>query len=100
MFGITRDGDLFVVVGDKLVYKSGGFDRISDINKNMALPFSDIMKVSTGHYSFNAAEMTFNNGTDYKDVKIVYDRDKDKTVEMTVAEIEKKLGIEHLKVVK
>ena len=38
MFGKDSDGDLFVVVGDKLIYENGLFDDVSDMTDTMEFP--------------------------------------------------------------
>lgn len=35
MFGVDNDGEVFVVVGDKLMYENGQYDNVADMNDNL-----------------------------------------------------------------
>ena len=97
MFGIVGDGrgleKFFVVVNDKLVYQQGGHDNISSLNDDLNYGVYRITKI------FNKLVYSFDLAKIYKcdQFYIFWERD---SIEMTVAEIEQKLGIKNLKIVK
>lgn len=59
MFGETEYGDVFVIVGDKLVYQNGGYDML-----NVMLEEELIVKLLI-KYSFDAYDMNKFNENDY-----------------------------------
>lgn len=59
MFGETEYGDVFVIVGDKLVYQNGGYDMLS-----VMLEEELIVKLLI-KYSFDAYDMNKFNENDY-----------------------------------
>lgn len=63
MFGETEYGDVFVIVGDKLVYQNGGYDML-----NVMLEEELIVKLLI-KYSFDAYNMNKFNENDYFFVK-------------------------------
>lgn len=87
-FGEMSDGSVFVVVNDTLVYEKGGYDSIRRLDDDLSYFCNRIMKVSDNAISFN----TFRSF----DTPLIYDRNA--IVEMTIEEIEKKLGIKNLKI--
>ena len=97
VFGVMDKGDKFVVAGDILVYQDGEFDYVSDVNENLCLKYRKIEKLVECK-SYGGLQRAIDGKIN---CPIIYDRKKEETpVEMTVAEIEAKLGIKNLKIVK
>ena len=90
MFGITSNGLKFVVVDDYLVYEHGEYDY-----KNMSFHSYKVEKVFDNCRSFNQLHRILSGV--YKSYDLVYDCNA--SVEMTISEIEQKLGIKNLKII-
>lgn len=102
VFGKMSNGYLFVVVDDKILYKSGGWDRLCDCRSDLTFNYYKIdYLVDT--YCFDTADrITLDPYGDESD--IIYDRSgkygvTKKSVDMTIEEIEEKLGITNLKII-
>jgi hypothetical protein len=54
IFGKNNASGLFVVVGDKMIYESGGYDRIINFNANLEGPFSHIDEIYGNAVSFDS----------------------------------------------
>lgn len=54
IFGKERISGLFVVVGDKMIYESGGYDRICDFDANLESSASRIDEIYGNAISFNS----------------------------------------------
>lgn len=76
MFGVTDTGEYFVVIGDNIVYKSGGYDKVNEFGANLYNGWDKIEKVYEGVYSFNMLQSAINGK--YPFVKLVFDRNTDK----------------------
>lgn len=87
IFGVMKDGNNFVIVEDRIIYQSGGYDLVNQVQSN-------IEKLATA-CGFNNLKYCIKGGHN-----IIYDCNKDESVEMTIAEIEAKLGIKNLKIKK
>lgn len=101
MFGMTNDGDYFVVVNDYLVYESGTYSYVSNYRNDTLSCMYQIMYLFRGCRCFNDVQRAIEN-SDYRSdtIECVYARYGERTkVEMTIAEIEEKLGIKNLKIV-
>ena len=96
VFGIMTDGKEFVVVNDRLIYKNGGYDRIEDIDDTLQFGMNTygVDKLFNA-LSFDNLEVCINLHQN-----VLYDSRDYKVVEMTVAEIEAKLGIKNLRIKK
>jgi len=98
MFGIVEDGrgleKFFVVVNDKLVYQHGGHDNIPCLKDDLDYGVYRITKI------FNKLVYSFDLAKIYKCDQGYIFWERDNSIEMTVAEIEQKLGIKNLKIVK
>lgn len=53
IFGKERTSGLFVVVGDKMIYESGGYDRIGDFDANLEASASHIDEIYGNAVSFD-----------------------------------------------
>ncbi|MBR0340781.1 MAG: hypothetical protein IJH64_00750 [Oscillospiraceae bacterium] len=53
IFGKERTSGLFVVVGDKMIYESGGYDRIGDFDANLECSGSHIDEIYGNAVSFD-----------------------------------------------
>lgn len=53
IFGKERTSGLFVVVGDKMIYESGGYDRIGDFDANLECSDSHIDEIYGNAVSFD-----------------------------------------------
>ena len=53
IFGKERTSGLFVVAGDKMIYESGGYDRIGDFNANLECSCSHIDEIYGNAVSFD-----------------------------------------------
>lgn len=100
VFGKMDNGDRFVVVDDVIVYQDGGWDMVSNIKSDLSYNFYKINYLIKGHY-FNYIDAVLK---DPKGTDIIYDRSgrygvTKTTVEMTIEEIEEKLGITNLKII-
>ena len=89
MFGVTDDGDEFVVVGDKIVYKSGTWQSVEDAWDTDGLCYK-ILRVYNDVPCFNSLH---NRETGYKSSAIY---DAERPVEMTLDEVKCKLGVKNL----
>lgn len=86
MFGRLSNGDYFVVVGNNLIYQSGEFERIEYFNDNLRISYASITHVLNAVSFVNARTIVTKNLTDH----IIWERSK--TVKLTLADIEEKLG--------
>lgn len=93
VFGILDSGEKFVVVDDHLVYQHGGCGRIDNMSDKLVFWFSG-RKVQKLYKIRRFDSIDTCNEKD-----IIFDRDKI-AVEMTIQEIEAKLGIKNLKIIK
>jgi hypothetical protein len=96
MFGVMDNGAKFVIVNEFFVYKDGGFDYVRSINDDLSfgLGFAQI----DGLYecdSFDQLECAIDDGKLYP---CIWKRNE--FTEMTISEIEKKLGIKNLRIKK
>lgn len=94
VFGALDTGEKFVVVGDNIVYQGGGWDCVSSLDDALIFRGRERkveMLVTT--CCFNCIDST-------SALRILFDRSEFECVEMTVAEIEAKLGIKNLKIIK
>ena len=89
LFGMDSEGDLFVVVGNRLVYQSGGFDWRVSVNDNL--------KFESGRSIDALYEANCFGECNYPEWREIWNRHK--PVEMTLEEIEEKLGIENIKII-
>lgn len=97
VFGVMDNGDKFVVVNDYIVYMDGGFDIVSHCDGDMKYRNYAVEKLVNCN-SFKQLDSAIKQ---MGDNRIIYDRKKEEAqTEMTVAEIEAKLGIKNLKIVK
>ena len=94
VFGVTNNGENFVVVGESIIYQKGGYDVISIFDGKLSCPFYEIEKLIDA-CSFNNLNTCLKHHC-----RIIYDRKDYEPVEMTIEEIEKKLGIKNLKIKK
>ena len=90
-FGITKNGNEFVVISDTVVaYQSGGWDYIESL---LVEPdYDDVEFLVTKCNCFKSIDYWIEEGK-----YISYDARKD--VCMTLGEVEEKLGIKNLKIV-
>ena len=95
MFGVTSDGDQFVVVNDKIVYRDGNWDYVSTAEGDCLFGYY-VDKVWTGIVSFDGVERAL-RGNLYDDETPVYDRCS--PIKMTLSEIAKRLGIKNIEIV-
>lgn len=95
VFGITSDGSKFVVIGENVVYKDGGFDSVKEYINERCYVHGDITTLVSPCYSFNHLNSCIKRGGN-----IIYDHKDYEPIEMTIAEIEEKLGIKNLKIKK
>lgn len=100
VFGRMNNGDKFVVVNDKILYQKGGWDRVSDCKYDLSYTWYKIDYLIEG-YSFDSIDTYIGES---KEINIIYDRSgkygvTKTTVEMTIEEIEEKLGITNLKII-
>lgn len=86
MFGKLSNGEYFVVVGDNLIYQSGEFEFIRYFDKDLRIDYARITHVLDAVSFLNARNIVTKNLTDF----IIWERGK--TVKLTLAEIEEKLG--------
>lgn len=95
-FGVMSNGNRFVIVDNIMVYLDGGFDWVDDLDDNLGFPIvhRKIEKLFQCN-SFDQLDRVL-NGKLF--VRCVYDSKE--TVEMTISEIENKLGIKNLKIIK
>lgn len=93
-FGVMDNGKQFVIVGENFIYQEGGFDSINGCDKDLNLMFYKVNKLVEA-VSFNNARTRLNDNK-----YIIYDRNKVEETCMTIAEIEEKLGIKNLKIIK
>lgn len=96
----TREGNLYLVCGDKLIRK-GGWLTLNDYDDDLCInrDASDDMRwdiIKAYDISPNAVLPTVVSNTTKVEPYWV----REEVVEMTVAEIEKKLGIKNLKIIK
>ena len=94
MFGVMDDGDWFVIVDDTIVYENGMFDTIDRISDDLCYETYKIERLYKLKYhgGFNSVKFGLYSP--------IYDRRKQESVEMTIPEIEKALGITNLKIKK
>ena len=45
MFGVDNEGEVFVVVGDKLMYENGQYDEVAELNDNLEFPNHHIVEL-------------------------------------------------------
>lgn len=95
MFGVMSDGDQFVVVNDKLVYRNGDWDYVSEAEGDRLFGYC-VDKVWTGLVSFNCVARA-SNGSLHDCETLVYERCL--PVKMTLSEIAKRLGIKNIEIV-
>lgn len=96
VFGVMDNGDKFVVINGYIVYLDGGFDVVKSCDEDLNYSNYKIEKLVECH-SFRQLQGAIDGGN----YNIIYDRKtKNASVEMTIAEIEAKLGIKNLKIVK
>ena len=91
---LFRDGDLGVLINSYFVCRGGQTVYLDDYDDDMRLegsPHCDIMKVSRGAHSFSGFYGLCSH--------IVYDRDSETAIEMTMEEVCKALG-KNIKIVK
>lgn len=102
VFGEMSNGKQFVVVGDHLVYKSGGYDKIEDMGKDLQLSFYCINYLVETVSFEGLVDRLACYKLDKSDPtgKVIYDRHRNTVVEMTIEEIEQKLGVTNLKIIK
>lgn len=95
MFGVMSNGQSFVIVNDLIVYQEGGFDFTENLKDDLSFNHYCINELVYAQ-SFRQAQMKSENTI------LLYDRlaemAKKETV-MTIAEIEKKLGIKNLRII-
>lgn len=89
-FGITKNGNKFVVINDGVVvYHSGGWDMIDSL---MTDPdYDEVAVLISGCHCFNSVDYLSRERK-----HIIYDSRND--VCMTIPEIEEKLGVKNLKI--
>lgn len=92
MFGVTSIGDWFVIVNEIIVYERGGYDNLYVVSDNLGLPFYTI-DILVKARSFNEAKNHLREKHN-----ILYNRNEKKETVMTIAEIEKELGIKNLRI--
>lgn len=92
-FGVMTNGKQFVIVDGSFIYKEGGYDSTSYCDKDLKMQFYHVEKLVEA-CSFNNLDSRIKTNT-----HIIYDRKKEETC-MTIAEIEAKLGIKNLKIIK
>jgi hypothetical protein len=104
---VRRNGDVEILLKEKQMFirNDGGWNSLWSLNDNLECNHSffnneekawDIMKVFRSNSIHQISFKKYNNG------KLVFDRERDvqKEVKMSISEIEKKLGIKNLKIVK
>ena len=91
MFGLMSNGNMFVIVGDLIVYQNGGYDEIECMKENLSFSFYRVTYLTTAR-SFAQLEMKIKEEKD----NMLYGKSNE-TV-MTIAEIEQKLGIKNLRI--
>lgn len=84
MFGITNVDEKFVIVDGLVVYEDGEYDEVKDLNDNLHFYCRSIDYIFEGVRSFNMCDI------DDEFEHCVWCRNK--PVEMTLKDIEKKLG--------
>ena len=92
MFGVMSTGDWFVIVNGIIVYEHGGYDNLDSVNNDLFLPFYTI-DILVKARSFTEARNQLRKNCD-----ILYNRNEKKETVMTIAEIEKKLGVKNLRI--
>jgi hypothetical protein len=97
VFGVTDEGEKFVVAGDTLVYQDGSFDELFSLDKDLCFISGRKIEKLVKCKGYGALQGTIDGSTSRP---IIYDREKETPIEMTIAEIEAKLGIKNLKIVK
>ena len=95
MFGVMDNGFRFVIADDLIVYQNGEFDYFSDVTVDLQLRFKKISQLYDCQ-SFNQLDDGINGNSKFP---CIWDRDK-RDIEMTISEIEKRLGIKNLKIIK
>lgn len=102
MFGVMENQGNFVVVNDYIVYENGGWDEVNRFNNDdLSGSFYRVNLLVTNCCCFSELRGYITDEVNTYDIECVYDRSGKRTVvEMTIAEIEKKLGIKNLKIVK
>lgn len=100
MFGVMSDGAVFVLVNELIVYQDGEYDFIKTLTPDWEFSERRIEKLYEGINSFGMLEVILdqNGKIPYSNVKCIFDSSK--FTEMTIAEIEAKLGIKNLKIIK
>lgn len=96
MFGVTSDGDKFVVVNEKIVYQKGCFDLVRFLNNDLSFP-SYRIDVLVNAASFDSMDEILRNKKEWAD-HIIFDRNEKTETVMTIAEIEEKLGVKNLRI--
>lgn len=98
VFGRMSNGKWFVIVNGLIVYENGGCDTLSFMDDNLSLEFYRIDFLAFVQ-SFDQAKAAANNPLYglFHPYAVLYDRNTEETV-MTIAEIEKKLGIKNLEI--
>lgn len=93
IFGIMDTGDRFVIVDDEFVYESGEYDLTSYCDKDLNLKYRSVEKLVIAR--------SFKSLISHLDEErfIIYDRKREETC-LTIKEIEEKLGVKNLKIVK
>lgn len=98
MFGVTTNGCKFVVVNDYLVYEDGDYDKITIMRDDLSFNnFYSVEKLFSGCRSFSDLAFCLNGYCGSQET-LVYDRNEEH--EMTISEIEAKLDIKNLKIIK
>lgn len=98
MFGVATQGCKFVIVNNLLVYEDGNYDVISNMTDDLKFgPGYCIEKLYDDCYSFKDLDNCLDGNLGVF-AKLVYDRNEEH--EMTISEIEAKLGIKNLKIIK
>ena len=98
MFGVITTGEKFVVVNDLLVYEGGGFDWISSMDDDLSFSCYSIDKLYQCD-SFRQLDSAINNPILKSKYECLFDRERCVT-EMSISEIEERLGIKNLKIIK
>lgn len=76
MFGVMDNGNLFVIVNDKIIYQNDGYDNIESLDDDLSLNFHKINKVYDKCYSFRHLTKLLDK-TAYTAATLIYDRERD-----------------------
>ena len=96
MFGVTSDGDNFVVVNNKIVYQKGSYDLLQFLNNDLSFPTYRI-DVLVDAVSFDCMDYILKDRKENAN-HILFDRTEKSETVMTIAEIEEKLGVKNLRI--